>query len=87
MRARGRRRPRSRVRARECLRFAFETLALAALVSFTVPENHRSRAVMERLGMLRDLGGDFDHPRLPEGHPLRHHVLYRLGRESWRRGP
>lgn len=21
---------------------------------------------------------DFDHPRIPEGHPLRRHVLYRL---------
>jgi hypothetical protein len=31
---------------------------------------------MERLGMRRD--GEFDHPRMPEGHPLRRHVLYRL---------
>jgi RimJ/RimL family protein N-acetyltransferase len=62
----------------ECLRFAFETLGLREVVSFTVPENRRSRAVMERLGMLRDPDGDFDHPRLPAGHPLRRHVLYRL---------
>lgn len=26
---------------------------------------------------------DFDHPRLPEGHPLRRHVLYRLRRAEW----
>jgi hypothetical protein len=38
---------------------------------------------MERLGMTRDPADDFDHPRLPEGHPLRHHVLYRLGHERW----
>ena len=62
----------------ECLRFAFETLGLREVVSFTVPENRRSRAVMERLGMLRDPDGDFDHPHLPAGHPLRRHVLYRL---------
>jgi RimJ/RimL family protein N-acetyltransferase len=68
----------------ECLRFAFETLELREVVSFTVPENRRSRAVMERLGMLRDLNGDFDHPRLPLGHPLRRHVLYRLRRAEWR---
>ncbi len=34
--------------------------------------------VMERLGMTRSPADDFDHPRLPEGHPLRRHVLYRL---------
>ena len=70
---------------RECLRFAFETLALAEVVSFTVPANRRSRAVMERLGMAHDAQEDFDHPRLPEGHPLQRHVLYRLRRDDWRR--
>ncbi len=60
------------------MRFGFERLALAELVSFTVPANERSWRVMERLGFTRDLAGDFDHPRLPEGHPLRRHVLYRL---------
>jgi RimJ/RimL family protein N-acetyltransferase len=71
--------------ARECLRFAFESLTLSGVVSFTVPLNRRSRAVMERLGMRHDALGDFDHPRLPAGHPLRHHVLYRLPREDWQR--
>jgi RimJ/RimL family protein N-acetyltransferase len=66
--------------ARECLRFAFEELALPEVVAFTVPANLRSRAVMERLGMVRKPQQDFEHPRLPPGHPLRRHVLYRLGR-------
>jgi ribosomal-protein-alanine N-acetyltransferase len=57
---------------------AFKTLSLESLVSFTVPQNLRSRRVMEKLGMVHDPGDDFDHPRLPEGHPLRRHVLYRL---------
>ena len=70
--------------ARECLRFAFESLVVAEVVSFTVPLNRRSRDVMERLGMSRDATGDFDHPRIPAGHPLRHHVLYRVRREDWR---
>ena len=39
--------------------------------------NARSIRVMERLKMIRDPLGDFDHPRIPEGHPLRRHVLYR----------
>jgi RimJ/RimL family protein N-acetyltransferase len=64
--------------ARAALAFGFDDLGLAEIVSFTVPGNVRSRAVMERLGMRHDPGGDFDHPRIPEGHPLRRHVLYRL---------
>ena len=65
--------------ARECLRYGFEQLALAEVVAFTVPANLRSRRVMEKLGMTRNAADDFDHPRLPEGHPLRRHVLYRTG--------
>jgi ribosomal-protein-alanine N-acetyltransferase len=37
---------------------------------------------MERIGMTRDLSGDFDHPGLPEGSPLRRHVLYRISASS-----
>ena len=70
--------------ARAVLRYAFDDLALSSLVSFTTPTNLRSIKVMEKLGMVHDQGGDFDHPRLPEGHPLRRHVLYRLDREAWR---
>jgi RimJ/RimL family protein N-acetyltransferase len=66
--------------ARAVARHAFETAGLASLVSFTVPQNLRSRRVMEKLGMAHDPSDDFDHPRLPEGHPLRRHVLYRLHR-------
>jgi RimJ/RimL family protein N-acetyltransferase len=71
--------------ARAALRFGFEDLDLAEIVSFTVPANSRSRAVMERLGMTHDPADDFDHPRLPPGDPSRHHVLYRLPREDWRK--
>jgi RimJ/RimL family protein N-acetyltransferase len=69
--------------AQAALRFGFEVLDLAEIVSFTVPANTRSRAVMERLGMTRDPADDFDHPRLPDGHPLRRHVTYRLRRDRW----
>lgn len=68
--------------ARASLDFGFGTLGLPEIVSYTVPENARSRRVMERIGMERAVGEDFDHPSLPEGHPLRRHVLYRA-----RRGP
>lgn len=69
--------------ARAALRFGFDDLALAEIVSFTVPANLRSRAVMERIGMAHDPADDFDHPMLPPGDPLRRHVLYRLRREAW----
>lgn len=68
--------------AREVIRCAFEILKLDALVSFTAPANIRSRRVMEKLGMARDPADDFDHPNLPQGHPLRRHVLYRLRRPA-----
>jgi RimJ/RimL family protein N-acetyltransferase len=59
------------------LQFAFDHLKLKQIVSFTVPLNTRSMRVMERIGMTRDLAGDFEHPKLSPGHPLRRHVLYR----------
>jgi ribosomal-protein-alanine N-acetyltransferase len=72
--------------AREALRFGFEDVGLDEIVSFTVPQNVRSRRVMERIGLLRDAAGDFDHPKVdPIAYPhLVPHVFYRLGREQWR---
>jgi RimJ/RimL family protein N-acetyltransferase len=62
------------------VKHAFGELRLDEIVSFTVPANVRSRRVMEKIGMTHDESEDFDHPNLPEGHPLRRHVLYRLRR-------
>lgn len=72
--------------AREALRVAFTELDLDEIVSMTVPQNRRSRAVMERIGLMRDPADDFDHPRVdPDLHPDRvRHVLYRLSREGYR---
>jgi len=67
--------------ARIALAAGFGPLGLAEIVAFTVPANRRSWGLMQRLGMRPD--GDFPHPRLPEGHPLRTHLLYRLAREDW----
>lgn len=69
--------------ARAVAHHAFDDLRLQALVSFTAPANARSRRVMEKLGMVRDLTEDFDHPHLPDGHRLKRHVLYRLSRGEW----
>jgi RimJ/RimL family protein N-acetyltransferase len=73
--------------AGHALRYGFVTLGLGEIVSFTVPQNERSRRVMERIGLVRDQSGDFDHPRVdPDAFPdMVRHVLYRLDRGSWRR--
>ena len=60
------------------LSFAFGVLHLEEVLAWTTPANRPSRRVMEKLGMTRDPSEDFDHPGLPEGHPLRRHVLYRI---------
>jgi len=69
--------------AEAVLAAAFETFGLEEIVSFTSTGNHRSRSVMGRLGMRHAPDDDFDHPRLPMGHPLGRHVLYRLTRHDW----
>jgi RimJ/RimL family protein N-acetyltransferase len=68
--------------ARESLRFGFERLGKSEIVAYTVPANHKSRRVMEKIGMHHDPRDDFDHPALAAGHPLRRHVLYRIGKPS-----
>lgn len=69
--------------ATAALNDGFERLNVEEILSFTVPKNHRSRRVMEKLGMTRSPADDFDHPNLPVSHPLRLHVLYRLSRKTW----
>ncbi len=66
--------------ARLALGFGFARLGLAEILAFTVPANAPSWRLMERLGMARV--GHFRHPRLPPGHPLERHVLYRLTRAA-----
>ena len=69
--------------AKEALRFGFEELNLSEIVSLTLPENLRSRRVMERLGMTHDPNDDFDMADEPP--ELTRHVLYRLQRSQWSR--
>ena len=70
--------------ARAAVADGFGRLGLQEIVSMTAPANVRSIAVMERLGMTHDPSDDFDHPNVPEGHPLRRHVLYRLSSKTGR---
>jgi RimJ/RimL family protein N-acetyltransferase len=68
--------------ARGVVRHAFATLQLRELVAITVPTNLRSRHVMEKIGMKHLPELDFDHPRIPVGHPMRSHVLYSLKKDG-----
>ncbi len=56
---------------------------LDAIVAATATGNVRSRRVMDRLGMAWSPGETFEYPRLPVGHPLREHVVYRVQRARW----
>ncbi len=68
---------------RASINFAFEQLEVDEVVSMAVAANEPSRRVMAKLGMNRRSEDDFGHPKIPFGHPLRHHVLYRLKRQDW----
>jgi len=71
--------------AQAVLAYGFENLNLEEIVSFTAVQNMRSRRIMEKIGMHHDSKDDFDHPKLPEDHVLKRHVLYRLKQQEWRK--
>jgi RimJ/RimL family protein N-acetyltransferase len=66
--------------ARAAVDFGFEVVGLDEIVSFALPANTRSLAVMERIGMTHDPADDFDHPRFLDDDRMRRHVLYRIRR-------
>lgn len=69
--------------AKAVLKAGFEQFNLQEIVAFTVPSNKRSIRVMEKIGMTRDLNGDFDHPKVPNDHPLKTHILYRITKADY----
>ena len=54
------------------------------IVSFATVANANSHRVMQKIGMVRDVDNDFDHPLLPDW-AGRRHVLYRIDRRQVRR--
>jgi RimJ/RimL family protein N-acetyltransferase len=68
--------------ARASLAHGFDSLGLDEIVAFTSTGNHKSRRVMEKIGMAHQPERDFDHPRIPQGSPLRRHVLYAIRRPT-----
>lgn len=60
--------------------FAFGTIGLNEIVSYTAAKNLRSQHVMDKIGLTRDVKDDFEHPKLSKSNPLCRHVLYRKSR-------
>lgn len=71
----------AREAAEACLLRAWQR-QMAIVHAITVPANERSRGLMIRLGMTQVAGGDYDHPALPIGDPLRRHLHYAIGRPN-----
>lgn len=69
--------------ARASTAWLFANLPDDSAWAITHTGNTRSRAVMERLGMIWRPELDFDHPKLAAGDPLRRHVTYALARAEW----
>jgi ribosomal-protein-alanine N-acetyltransferase len=74
--------------ARACLAHGFALvedggLGLDEVISFTARSNSNSRRVMDKIGLRYDRDADFEHPGVPEGNPLRLHVLYRVNGVEW----
>lgn len=61
----------AREAATACLDWAWAHLDVPSVAAITVLANRRSWGLMERLGMTRIEGGDFDHPDAPEDSPLK----------------
>lgn len=59
-----------------CLQYAKEHLPFKTVWSFTSLPNKSSERVMQKIGMERVK--TFFHPSLPDGHPLKEHVLYKI---------
>jgi RimJ/RimL family protein N-acetyltransferase len=72
--------------AKASLDYGFKQCGLKEIVSFTVSANVRSIRVMEKIGLKRDINGDFAHPKLPVDHPLSQHILYRLSVDEYLKG-
>lgn len=72
-----------------CLALGFRPRAEGGIgfdevLTFTAATNVKSIRVMEKLGFERDPDGDFEHPGVPVGSPLRPHVLYRMTADRYR---
>ncbi|WP_180087263.1 GNAT family N-acetyltransferase [Acinetobacter sp. YH12226] len=67
--------------AKAVLKYAFRTLRLEKVISFTACINTPSERVMQNIGLEKV--GEFDHPLVPADHILCRHVLYEKQRSDY----
>lgn len=72
----------AREAAEASLAWAWAHTDAPRVAAITVQDNKASWGLMERIGMSRVLDGDFDHPAVPDGSPLKRHILYRIARPA-----
>ncbi|MBT2572203.1 GNAT family N-acetyltransferase [Planococcus sp. ISL-110] len=63
-----------------CFEYAFGSLGMIEVYSFTSAVNRPSEKVMKRIGMTKI--GEFEHPNLEDGSPLKTHVLYKIDKQQ-----
>lgn len=67
--------------AKAVLKYAFRTLRLEKVISFTARINTPSERVMQNIGLEKV--GEFDHPLVSSDHILCRHVLYKKQRSDY----
>jgi RimJ/RimL family protein N-acetyltransferase len=72
----------AREAAAACLDWGWRHVPDDRIVAITVIGNASSWGLMERLGMRRNPGLDFDHPNHAPGDPLRPHIIYEIARSA-----
>ena len=72
----------AREAAAAVLAWAWANTTRDRVVAITSLGNTASRGLMERLGMRRLAGGDFEHPELAAGDQLRPHLSYSIDRPA-----
>lgn len=62
------------------LAWGWANTSAGRIVAITAARNRKSRNLMTKLGMEQRVGADFEHPRFAPDDPLRHSVIYEVGR-------
>jgi len=62
--------------AKACLLYANKQPSFQTVWSFTSLSNKSSERVMQKIGMEKIK--EFPHPLIPDGHPLKEHLLYKM---------
>lgn len=67
--------------AKACLEYGFNNLGLDSIYSFTAEINIPSQNVMKKICLMKV--GEFEHPRVEDGNPLKPHVLYKIDKKEY----